>query len=63
MFDLTVEQLKEMADDLSVKWNEAKDRKLRELQEEIGDNLYQCLEAIHKKTGEWYRPVKEVDNM
>jgi hypothetical protein len=63
MDDLSVEQLKEMADDLSIKWNAAKERKMVELQEEIGDNLYQCLEAIQKKTGEWYRPVQEVDNL
>lgn len=61
--ELTVEELRRIADDLSIKWNAANKAGTKEAREEIGERLYETLRTIEKRTGEWYRPVEEVDSL
>lgn len=61
--ELTVDELKKIADDLSAKWNAADKAGTKEAREEIGDRLYEILRVIEKRTGEWYRPIEEIDNL
>ncbi len=43
---MKTDALKETVDDLSIKWNAANDRELKEAREEIGDNFYYFLRKI-----------------